>query len=298
MGMTKKEINRKFDEIVDFAGVERYIDTPVKRYSSGMTVRLGFAIAAHLEPEILVVDEVLAVGDAEFQKKAVGKMQDVSTKEGRTVLFVSHNMAAVNNLCEKSLIMQNGLIIAIGPTSNIIDQYISLGNQKFGEVLKDEIKYKQKCPKAYFNAIRLVSNNTISDNFGIGEEIHVELEYMVTSDMAIISPSIHLLDNFGNCIFATSNFYSANLITDLFYGKPLKKGLYKSVCSIPKNFLNDKTYKINAYLVPENASEMAMAEEALTFNISDTGEMRKEFSGEWRGQIRPKMSWKTEILTN
>ena len=114
MGMTKTEIDRKLDEIVDFAGVEKYLDTPVKRYSSGMMVRLGFAIAAHLEPEILVVDEVLAVGDAEFQKKAIGKMQDVSIGEGRTVLFVSHNMAAVRSLCKKGIVMKNGSIDSIG----------------------------------------------------------------------------------------------------------------------------------------------------------------------------------------
>ncbi len=124
MGMTKSEITRKFDEIVDFAGVERYIDTPVKRYSSGMTVRLGFAIAAHLEPEILVVDEVLAVGDAEFQKKAIGKMQDVSRNQGRTVLFVSHNMGAVRNLCKNGIILQNGSINYEGEINNVVDKYL------------------------------------------------------------------------------------------------------------------------------------------------------------------------------
>ena len=125
MGMTKAEITRKLDEIVDFSGCERYIDTPVKRYSSGMTVRLGFAIAAHLEPEILVVDEVLAVGDAEFQKKAIGKMQDVSKGEGRTVLFVSHNMAAVRSLCSKGVVLGNGMIQYIGKTTESIDYYLN-----------------------------------------------------------------------------------------------------------------------------------------------------------------------------
>lgn len=125
MGMTKAEITRKLDEIVAFSGCERYIDTPVKRYSSGMTVRLGFAIAAHLEPEILVVDEVLAVGDAEFQKKAIGKMQDVSKGEGRTVLFVSHNMAAVRNLCKHSVLLKNGTIQNIGETNEIVNEYIT-----------------------------------------------------------------------------------------------------------------------------------------------------------------------------
>lgn len=124
MGMTKQEITRKLDEIVDFSGCERYIDTPVKRYSSGMTVRLGFAIAAHLDPEILVVDEVLAVGDAEFQKKAIGKMQDVSKGEGRTVLFVSHNMAAVRNLCKTGVLLNNGMIQSVGTADKIIDEYV------------------------------------------------------------------------------------------------------------------------------------------------------------------------------
>ena len=125
MGMTKKEITRKLDEIVDFAGVERYLDTPVKRYSSGMTVRLGFAVAAFLEPEILVVDEVLTVGDAEFQKKAIGKMQDVSKGEGRTVLFVSHNMAAVKNLCTRGVVLENGTLAFDGTTDEAVNYYLN-----------------------------------------------------------------------------------------------------------------------------------------------------------------------------
>ena len=124
LGMTKEEINSKFDEIVDFAGVERYVDTPVKRYSSGMYVRLAFAVAAHLESEILIVDEVLAVGDAEFQKKALGKMKDVSSGEGRTVLFVSHNMAAVKSLCGSGIVLENGKIKFIGSSNDAITSYL------------------------------------------------------------------------------------------------------------------------------------------------------------------------------
>ena len=134
MGMTKAEISRKLDEIVDFSGVERYLDTPVKRYSSGMTVRLGFAIAAHLEPEILVVDEVLAVGDAEFQKKAIGKMQDVSKGEGRTVLFVSHNMESIQNLCTKGILLDNGGIIKSGNIENVVDFYMIRNVESVGDV--------------------------------------------------------------------------------------------------------------------------------------------------------------------
>lgn len=137
MGMTKAEITRKLDEIVDFAGVERYLDTPVKRYSSGMTVRLGFAVAAFLEPEILVVDEVLTVGDAEFQKKAIGKMNDVATNGGRTVLFVSHNMAAVRGLCRNGIVLKNGMIDYIGTAGECVDRYLE--SNKLDDVVKKEI---------------------------------------------------------------------------------------------------------------------------------------------------------------
>lgn len=139
MGMTKAEIKSKFDEIVDFAGVEKYVDTPVKRYSSGMIVRLGFAIAAHLEPEILVVDEVLAVGDAEFQKKAIGKMQDVSKGEGRTVLFVSHNMAAVRNLCNRGIVLENGCISFSGNINESVAEYLKIGNIDKNDLIINKI---------------------------------------------------------------------------------------------------------------------------------------------------------------
>lgn len=134
MGMTKAEVSNKLDEIVDFSGCERYIDTPVKRYSSGMTVRLGFAVAAHLEPEILVVDEVLAVGDAEFQKKAIGKMQEVSRGGGRTVLFVSHNMASIRTLCHHCVLLENGMVKAIGEANEICNMYMQSGITNLGAV--------------------------------------------------------------------------------------------------------------------------------------------------------------------
>ena len=141
MGMTKTEIKSKFDEIVDFAGVAKYVDTPVKRYSSGMMVRLGFAIAAHLEPEILVVDEVLAVGDAEFQKKAIGKMQDVSKGEGRTVLFVSHNMAAIRSLCTRGVLLKNGMVDFIGNIPDTLEHYLKSDNGILNERIIDNIQW-------------------------------------------------------------------------------------------------------------------------------------------------------------
>lgn len=158
MGMTKAEITRKLDEIIDFSGCERYIDTPVKRYSSGMKVRLGFSVAAHLEPEILVVDEVLAVGDADFQKKAIGKMQDVSKGEGRTVLFVSHNMAAVRNLCQKGVILRDGMTDFIGTANDAINHYLNTAiTQIEGQKLMTDCI--NRC-KSYLKINEIKINNT------------------------------------------------------------------------------------------------------------------------------------------
>jgi len=158
LGMTRQEIKNKFDEIVDFAGVERYVDTPVKRYSSGMYVRLAFAVAAHLEPEILIVDEVLAVGDAEFQKKALGKMKDVSGKDGRTVLFVSHNMAAVENLCTFGMLLVNGQINSTGSSKNIIYNYLNLNNSKTENLLTN--KNRKGNQLLSFTQVALINDDT------------------------------------------------------------------------------------------------------------------------------------------
>jgi lipopolysaccharide transport system ATP-binding protein len=178
MGMTKAEISRKFDEIVDFSGVERYIDTPAKRYSSGMTVRLGFAIAAHLDPEILVVDEVLAVGDAEFQKKAIGKMQDVSKGEGRTVLFVSHNMASMKLLCHKGILLENGTISKSGEINHVVSEYLDL-NFNSSKSFMESIGYNASYLKIDRIEINNKSRNPIQltyDNNVL--EINIEGELM------------------------------------------------------------------------------------------------------------------------
>ncbi|MBR1881602.1 MAG: ABC transporter ATP-binding protein [Muribaculaceae bacterium] len=163
MGMTRQEITKKLDSIVDFAGVERYLDTPVKRYSSGMTVRLGFAVAAFLEPEILVVDEVLAVGDAEFQKKAIGKMQDVSKGEGRTVLFVSHNMAAIKSLCTRGVVLQNGMVVHQGSADQAVDFYLNHAAISQEGNIKDAITDK----KTFITIDEIAINGSISNQVTI-----------------------------------------------------------------------------------------------------------------------------------
>ncbi len=182
MGMTRTEITRKLDEIVDFAGVERYLDTPVKRYSSGMTVRLGFAVAAFLEPEILVVDEVLAVGDAEFQKKAIGKMQDVSRGEGRTVLFVSHNMASIRSLCQRGIVLEDGSVTFDGPVEDAVSRYLSFTQQIQTGRIKDHIRWA----KSYLHIDRIEINGTDADYSVIRHDqqtLEVRLEGTVDIDL-------------------------------------------------------------------------------------------------------------------
>ena len=193
MGMTKAEIRHKFDEIVDFAGIERYIETPVKRYSSGMTVRLGFAIAAHLEPEKLVVDEVLAVGDAEFQKKAIGKMQDVSKGEGRTVLFVSHNMASINALCNSAILLFNGNISSIGEVGSVIDRYL-IQNSKL-----NQISIANRVDRTGSGSVKLVSYKII------------ESKSKMEVDTIISGQEIEFLMKFENYTSVTINNFEVEL---------------------------------------------------------------------------------------
>ena len=207
MGMTKTEIARKFDEIVDFAGVAKYIETPVKRYSSGMTVRLGFAIAAHLEPEILVVDEVLAVGDAEFQKKAVGKLQDVSRESGRTVLFVSHNMGAIINLTQRCIFLKNGYIWYEGQTEETVDRYLS-------EI--DDNKIIDNLAHIYDPVIEIYQNDsgTHKSLLNFGSDIHIAGHFVSRITLPNVSVFLRLSDMKGE-IISTINSKDAGFSLDL-----------------------------------------------------------------------------------
>ncbi|WP_175620634.1 ABC transporter ATP-binding protein [Chryseobacterium schmidteae] len=177
LGMTKKEITRKFDEIVDFSGVERYIDTPVKRYSSGMYVRLAFAVAAHLESEILIVDEVLAVGDAEFQKKCLGKMGDVTKGEGRTILFVSHNMAAISALCKKGILLESGKMKDSGDIHKVLNTYMNVEKNNETHVIFDNTTLRSGSENIVFESVEMFNNKSqYSNNFSIGDDITLKLK--------------------------------------------------------------------------------------------------------------------------
>lgn len=247
LGMTKSEIKSKFDEIVDFAGVERYIDTPVKRYSSGMYVRLAFGVAAHLEPEILIVDEVLAVGDAEFQKKALGKMKDVSSNSGRTVLFVSHNMAAIRTLTDRCLYMKNGRIAADGKTDEIIDRYSSESFEDIGQF--DFSKYENVNKPLQFTNVTFLNENDEAISIPVaGNAIKIKF--------SIINRTNRIFENcsVGMGIFAMEEYMLSALKNDtsgIYYD--IKPGMNEIICEIKKLPLSPATYKYNIIL--NNSSE-------------------------------------------
>jgi lipopolysaccharide transport system ATP-binding protein len=242
MGMTKAEITRKLEEIVDFSGVERYIDTPTKRYSSGMTVRLGFAIAAHLDPEILVVDEVLAVGDAEFQKKAIGKMQDVSRGEGRTVLFVSHNMASLRTLCTQGVLMDKGMIVSSGQIGTICDMYLKGSSDK---EISGFWKNKNLLEGKNFQLAELEildSKGELNSVFSCDDSILVRMHFIVKEKVPGIYGCMYLKKEDGTTVYMSdSNDYKYNSLENL----PIGISVVDVV--IPQRHLGVGNYVVSLY---------------------------------------------------
>ena len=241
MGMNRSEINRKLDEIVDFAGVERYLDTPVKRYSSGMFVRLGFAVAAFLEPEILVVDEVLAVGDAEFQKKAIGKMQDVSHGEGRTVLFVSHNMTAVKTLCTRGIVLENGMLTFDGGIGEAVDLYLRKHDESRGERIVDCIK----SIKSWLNITKIEINGTENRKSTIAscQEFLMLVVEGETSELMSTDVMLILKNRDGVPLAALAEGHTLGLMEKIERGR---FRIERRIC-LPK-FLSEGNFVVDLYL--------------------------------------------------
>lgn len=279
LGMTKAEIRRKFDEIVDFSGVERYIDTPVKRYSSGMYVRLAFAVAAHLEPEILVVDEVLAVGDAEFQKKCLGKMKDVSEREGRTVLFVSHNMAAVQSLCTQAVLLEHGGLTLQDHTNNVIDYYISSGSNSDSTYIAEEPQ------KNDFHLIQILDvNHAPRQIFNFEEEIKIKFIFNVESHYIDKSEiSFRVIDQRERIVF-TSLMPTSELTSD-------NQKIFITTCTIPHSILVPNTYKILAALYVPNVELLSYKPDIVSFTIEETGTDFYRYVGKDYGCVIIQCSW-------
>jgi len=277
LGMTKQEIRSKFDEIVDFAGIERYIDTPVKRYSSGMYVRLAFAVAAHLEPEILIVDEVLAVGDAEFQKKCLGKMQDVSGKDGRTILFVSHNMTAIKSLCSRAIWIDKGLLTKMGDTEKVIDQYLIgyIESTNFRKLdLTNSSLYANE--KIKFIKVAVESQNDI---IRVNESFFIYFQFESLLENLGLNMSLVLYTKDDTCVLNTGSGVVEGV-----------KGIYEAKCIVPANFLNDEFYRVRILIIKDRAEPLIDIENVISFEINDI-QREGNWYGKWLGVVRPEFTW-------
>ncbi len=292
LGMRKKEIDTKFDEIVDFSGVEKFLDTPVKRYSSGMKVRLAFAVAAYLEPEILIVDEVLAVGDARFQKKCLEKMKDVG-KHGRTVLFVSHNMPAVARLCQRTILLEGGRILADGPSHQVLNKYLHSE-----ESSKAERQWPDLTKAPGDEVVRLCSTRAktndgrVLHSYEINKPIGIEMVYEVLKPGYELMVYCHLMNEEGVKIFVTIDNNST------WRGQLRKRGRYVSTAWIPENLLAEGLYyvgpRIRSLGPPTRRIKL---KDVISFQVVNSAEgesVRGDYDGKIAGVVRPLLKWETQ----
>lgn len=292
LGMRKKEIQRKLDEIVDFAGIERYLDTPVKRYSSGMYVRLAFAVAAHLESEILIVDEVLAVGDTEFQKKCLGKMGEVSKGEGRTVLFVSHNMDSITRLCKSAMLLKNGALQSFDQSSRIIDLYLraDFGTSAMREWSTSNAPKNENVMLLSIKAHN--AQNLCREYFDITEKVGITIKYQVLNSTYQLQAAFNFFNSSGLNIFdAHESKNPSNLKSE---------GTYETTVWIPENLLSEGPIIIGTAIVTQNPFEVHLHEmDAIAFNMVDqtnNSPTRGNYSGSLPGVIRPYLNWSLKKL--
>lgn len=288
LGMSKAEITSQFDQIVDFAGnqIAQFLDTPVKRYSSGMYVRLGFAISAHLNPEILIVDEVLAVGDADFQKKSLGKMKEVAAND-RTILFVSHNLTAVANLCNKTLHLEKGRVKQFGETGEVINNYMAnmqktVNEQRFAsfaEAPGNELVRLKSCTLAP----NLLENQSFMD---VRNSINLSIEFWNTIDNQNLNISLHVYASTGECIF--------NISTPV---GNFNKGVVQANTEIPANFMNDGSYIISFMIVKDKSIVLHNFEEIFNFEIADY-RIDTTWYGKWPGYVRPNFDFPISQTSN
>ncbi|MCH2043084.1 MAG: ABC transporter ATP-binding protein [Saprospiraceae bacterium] len=290
LGMTRAEIRKKFDEIVDFSGVEQFLETPVKRYSSGMYVRLAFAVAAHLEPEILVIDEVLAVGDTEFQKKCLGKMGEVA-QGGRTVLFVSHNMGAVRTLCEEVIVMDKGQKIFQGDVEKGVNMYLGVANQNMSEdgQVKWDLNHAIGEEEMKLTGVRLQDSlGNIRSTFSTSEEIELHIDYFLTEPMVNMRVNIRVLTGDDQILFSGSTHDA----------EPHKKEKGYHTCStrFPKDLFNEGVYKIWLKAGSPGYKELIAGQIYLRFNTEKYTSSGSMFTSKMPGHIAPLLDWKIESL--
>lgn len=288
LGMSKQEIRNKFDEIVAFAEIEKFIDTPVKRYSSGMYVRLAFAVAAHLEPEILIVDEVLAVGDASFQKKCLGKMQEVSGRDGRTVLFVSHNMTAVQSLCSRCLLMKGGQVSCHGDTETCIREYLMAGGQIPTEAKWIDAKQSPGNDKLRILGIRAVSKRTDGQDaslFDTATPIDLEIDVQVR-EACMFHTTLHFQFDQGITAFTSVGIPPRDP------NQQTEPGEYRLISRVPGHLLNEGGYSIRLLLVEDGTRVTTILDDVVGFDVKD---LQPRPIGSWHGRepgpVKPKLEW-------
>jgi lipopolysaccharide transport system ATP-binding protein len=293
LGMRRAEIAAKFDEIVDFSEVGKFIDTPVKRYSSGMFVRLAFAVAAHLDPEILLIDEVLAVGDAGFQKKCLGKMGEVATQQGRTVFFVSHNMGAVRALCEHAVLIEHGQLTLTGTPGEVISRYLAGSMTKSGEqegqVAWDDLATAPKCDELALRSLRLLDERgTPASTFESDKPMTIEIGYEVLQRVRGARFTLLLHTQEGELAFAATDH--------LFQSELQMPGRYRTSCLLPGGLLNRRNYQVSVQCDIPGERFLLPAAEHLTFLVSGVGNQASNFPENWPGVVCPKIEWKVEAL--
>jgi homopolymeric O-antigen transport system ATP-binding protein len=286
LGMSRAEIARKFDDIVSFAEVEKFIDTPVKRYSSGMYVRLAFAVAAHLEPEILLVDEVLAVGDAEFQKKCLGKLNAVAG-QGRTVVFISHNMAAIHTLCQRAILLNRGEIVREGPVPQVVNEYLQSGVSQLAE----RVWHEGSLPGdeiVRLRAVRALNRaGRVSNEFKVTETFSIEVEFVILSPGHTPHVGLYFYNQSGSLLFFVSDFQDEKWTTE-----PRSPGNYRSRCQVPAELLNEGQVTVTAAIGSLSRGPHVVERDAIAFEVNEDFDSRKYYKGQWPGgMIRPRLNW-------
>ena len=288
LGMKRIEIINKFEEIVAFAEIQKFIDTPVKRYSSGMYLRLAFAVAAHLEPEILVVDEVLAVGDAEFQRKCLGKMSEIA-HAGRTVLFVSHNMSAIARLTEHTIVLDEGRIVCSAPTPEAIDFYMTSDLAQAGEQLWDDETIGVEPSPFHPRALRVLDHKgRITNQVFSAEPFLVEFEYELDSDLTGLRTGLYLTTSKGEPVFTT---FDTDAPEDFERYTTRAAGLHISRCRFPANLLNEGRFVLGVNASAFRIQSYFTDEHALTFTVDGTGAPGSHWPEQRRGPLRPSLEW-------
>ena len=289
LGMSRSEIRRKFDEIVAFSEVEKFLDVPVKRYSSGMYVRLAFAVAAHMEPDILVIDEVLAVGDSAFQQKCLGKIDQVSTREGRTVLFVSHNMGVISRLCKTTVLLESGRLRCAGDTADMISQYLNSGANMQG--VRTWSDHADTEDRAFVPRSLRVTNEfgELGGEIDITKPVSVEFSYRVTRQIPRFRVSLRFLASDGSIAF-----HSADSTHPNYDEKPTTPGDYVTRCIVPGNLLNEGQYWITVSADVPFQQTLFVEETAVAFTVAQTGGVNSRFSEKWPGAVCPQLEWHTE----